>query len=422
MTATIEAPSPEVEVANTEAPPALKIVNLTITGKCNLDCPCCYQKRRNDDLDTATILRVVDEIAALGTQILMMPGGEPLLRKDLDTILARAAERGLQVYLASNGTLVTEERARRLKEVGLKGCCVGFEVFDPRSIREVDRAGLAKTIAGIQRFHEAGLETFANLIVTRNNLKFLPRTVKLLVGLGVRRITILRPKPNQIGKWFDESRLGPRQLARLQVLRARLEAKYDLEFINVDCALGPLLGSLPKELLESAEIDGCRAGKTYVSIDSNGDVYPCAYLKYPQFKAGNLKDASLAEIVANSPVFVPFRNPTLGGHCGTCPMQKHCGGCRAIAFHDHGDVFAQDDDCHWGTGTTREKIDVGVRFWFWLTARFVLGKLGWRVRGNAKAANEAMTKVPRRLPWRRRDSQRLELCGASSAQTDEEAK
>lgn len=408
------APLAESSVAEGVAAPRLHIVNLTITGKCNLDCPCCYQKRRTDDLSTAPILKILDEIAALGTKILMMPGGEPLLRKDLDIVVEHAAKLGLEVYLASNGTLVTKERAERLKELGMKGVCVGFEVFDPRAVSETDRSGLRKTIAGIRCFAAAGLETFANLIVTRRNLKHLPRTVKFLRSLGIRRMTILRPKPAQTGPWFDEARLGPKELYRLQILKAKLEGAYDLDFINVDCALGPLLGGLPAELLKDSGIEACLAGRKYISVDSNGDVYPCAYLRKPEWKAGNARRESLAKIVAESPVFEPFRKPALEGHCGECPMKKHCGGCRAMAWHDHQNIQAQDDDCHWGTSTLGRKIVMGVTFWSAMLVRFVRAKWKLRSKGSVSWAERVMTEVPtsarrKRLADR---SERLDLCGA----------
>ncbi len=403
---------PTAQIDAIPVAPRLHIVNLTITGKCNLDCPCCYQKRRTDDMDTAPILKIIDEIAALGTEILMMPGGEPLLRKDLDAVIEHASRRGLKIYLASNGTLVTDERAARLKELGLTGVCVGFEVFDPRSLEEVDRAGLGKTMAGIQSFAKAGLETFANLIVTRTNLKHLPRTVKFLRSLGVKRMTILRPKPAQTGKWFEEARLGKKEMFRLQILKAKLEAAYDLEFINVDCALGPLLGGLPKNLLESAGIESCLAGRKYISVDSNGDVYPCAYLRYPEFKAGNAKRESLEQIVATSKVFEPFRKPKLEGNCGSCPMQQHCGGCRAMAWHDHKNIMAQDDDCHFGGASTSRKVYMGVAFWSAMIVRFARARFGLRSKGSKAYAEEILARTPKRSIFRRkRKSERLELCG-----------
>lgn len=411
----VSADAPAIDpIASPPEAPRLHIVNLTITGKCNLDCPCCYQKRRTDDMDTAPILKIVDEIADLGTKILMMPGGEPLLRKDLDIVVEHAAKRGLEVYLASNGTLVTDARAARLKELGMKGVCVGFEVFDPRAVNEVDRAGLKKTIAGIRCFAAAGLETFANLIVTRRNLKHLPRTVKFLRSLGIRRMTILRPKPAQTGPWFDEARLGPKELYRLQILKAKLEGAYDLDFINVDCALGPLLGGLPAELLKDSGIEACLAGRKYVSVDSNGDVYPCAYLRKPEFKAGNARRESLAKIVAESPVFEPFRKPALEGHCGGCPMKKHCGGCRAMAWHDHGNIQAQDDDCHWGTARLGRKIWMGANFWAAMLVRFVRARWKLRSEGSVSWAESVMAEVPASARRRRRSgpSERLELCGA----------
>jgi len=397
----------ELEPAQSKQP--LHVVNLTLTGRCNLNCDCCYQKRRKDDLSTEVLLGLIDDIAQEGTQLLMLPGGEPLLRGDLEELIARASGHGIQTYLASNATLITAERATELKNQGLTGCCVGVEVFDPNSPKDVDRKALAKTIRGLNIFRNSGLETFANLIVTRQNIDLLSKTIRFLAGLGINRFTLLRPKPSQNGVWFEESRLRAEDLYKLQKIKSALEADIEIDVINSDCALGSLQGALPLELLEEEGVEPCLAGTRYLSIDSNGDVYPCAYLRTPEFLAGNIQETRLSD-VRKSDVFAPFQEATLEGHCGTCPMQKHCGGCRAIAYHDSGNILGEDSDCQWGSATQKEAIKMGVAVWMLLIWRFFRYITHTRRKPSAKRANRIMqTNFPVEKNIKQRSSRLLIL-------------
>lgn len=351
--------------------PALRTVNLTVTGRCNRRCHHCYQERRVDDLATGRLIRLVDEISALGAGMLMIPGGEPLLRPDLEDVIRHASSRSIRTYVATNGSLVTEARARRLKESGLTGCCVGIDVVDPRSPEARHGAALPSALTAVRRLADAGVDVLANVVVTRHNMRHLRRFLVLLADHGARKVTILRPKPSRSPGWFEDSRLLRRDMFRLQLLKTRLETDLDLQFINLDCAFGPLLGGVPAEFLLKRQVEMCLAGRHYLCIDSNGDVYPCAHLKHPEFLAGNVCASSLGRIWASSPVFEAWRRSRLTGHCGDCQLARACGGCRALAYHDHGDPMAQDEDCPWGTATAPRAAVMRFIFWSGLAWRWL---------------------------------------------------
>jgi len=91
---------------------------------------------------------------------------------------------------------------------------------------------------------------------------------------------------------------------------------------------------------------GCQAGKGYVGISAEGDVAPCVHLLDSEAVCGNVRETPLSEILAEHPVLQGLRSrKPLTGKCGTCRYKQTCGGCRALAFHTNGDVFAEDPTC-----------------------------------------------------------------------------
>ncbi len=112
---------------------------------------------------------------------------------------------------------------------------------------------------------------------------------------------------------------------------------------------GPALPGLSAIRTYSGGAGGCPAGTHYMGIRPNGDVTPCPYL--PVF-AGTLRNASLADLWTSSELFAGIRRrSSLGGRCGACEMNGHCGGCRARAFGMTGDLMAEDPLCTHTPGT-----------------------------------------------------------------------
>src|SRR5947209_749263 len=109
------------------------LVSWNLTKRCNLRCPHCYLeagRRADDELSTAECLAIVPELAALGTEMVILTGGEPLLRRDVHDIAAAAAHSGMWVVMGTNGVLVTDAVAARMVECGVKGVAVSLDSID----------------------------------------------------------------------------------------------------------------------------------------------------------------------------------------------------------------------------------------------------------------------------------------------------
>jgi MoaA/NifB/PqqE/SkfB family radical SAM enzyme len=162
-------------------------------------------------LDTGQCKKLLDEIAAFSTPVIILTGGEPLLRPDIFEIAAYGNSKGLRMVMATNGTLVTEEIARRLIACGIRRVSISIDGLDAEShdaFRKVPGA-FAGTMAGIEALKKAGLEFQINTTVTRVNLGQIREIFALAVGLGAAAHHIFLLVPTGRGKEMADQEIAP---------------------------------------------------------------------------------------------------------------------------------------------------------------------------------------------------------------------
>ena len=285
----------------------------------------------------------------------ILTGGEPLLRRDILEIVQRAAERGLWVVVGTNGVRITENVARRLAEAGARGLSLSLDALDP------DRHDRFRNVRGAWQNTVDGAE-----ILNRTGLPFIVQTTAGAHNLGELEAIAdfahdrLRAKvwnlyflvPTGRGQFVSD--ITPAQYDDVLASLFRIQGKYKGRMlVNAKCAphyIKTVLENGGEQVRTySGGAGGCPAGTHYMGIRPNGDVTPCPYL--PVF-AGNLRRAPLADLWSSSEVFTGIRQRTaLGGRCGACEMNGHCGGCRARAYGMTGDVMAEDPLCTHTPGT-----------------------------------------------------------------------
>ncbi|MFQ5762320.1 MAG: radical SAM protein [Candidatus Bathyarchaeia archaeon] len=350
------------------------------TNKCNLRCQHCYldagalgeHMQSKDELTTAEALRVVDELADADITSLSFAGGEPLSRKDFFQVAERAHERGMFVSIATNGTLITREVAKKLAkiigyaEVSLDG--VEPETHD--SFRG-QKGAWALTVAGIKNCIGEGIHTAVATTATRNNFQELPRIVDWAAENKVGTFLSFNFIPTGRGKEITEKDLTAEEREEhLKYLYRKMvefmdnggpsvfttapqfgrvgiqQSKLVMQEMTAGCAAIPAThyGNLPGITEDLADfIGGCGAGRVYASISPEGIVSPCVFLPVP---LGNLRDERFTDIWMKSRVFHNLRTrETLVGRCGKCEFKYVCGGCRARAYGYFGDYLYPDPGC-----------------------------------------------------------------------------
>jgi radical SAM protein with 4Fe4S-binding SPASM domain len=334
------------------------LISWNLTRRCNLRCRHCYidaSRAMPGELNTQEALRVLDEIAEVSPEtMLILTGGEPLMRDDLDTIVERASALGMTVVLGTNATLLTFDRAAKLAERGL--AAVGISLDSLVASRHDDFRGRQgaweAAVAGVESARRAGLDVQIQMTLTRDNLEELPQVVGFTRDAGARVLTVFFLVCT--GRGQDLVDLTPGEYERaLRLLARQQEETSNGVMIRPRCAptfRRVLAQTKPDSILLKSDAGRCLAGRNYCRITPDGQVTPCPYLPVT---AGNLREHCFGEIWRSASVFETLRSSALNGRCGVCEYDDLCGGCRARAFALRGHVLEEDPWCTYVPGTDK---------------------------------------------------------------------
>lgn len=351
-----------------------RLIFWELTQGCNLACKHCRAEatveRAPDELSTEQCKAVIDDITKDYKPVMILTGGEPLYRPDLYEIAAYANEKGARVCLASNGTMITDEIAAKLKSVGIQRVAISMDGATPEvhdTFRGIPGAWEA-ALRGADAMMRAGIEVQFNITVARHNKHEIPAIIKLAEERGASACHLFVLVPVGCGV-----QIADREMLPSDEIEAVLEWLYELSErtsieVRATCApqyhrimrqqggagavarakasaqasLGDRDGHV-KPGNRAAGAKGCLAGSGVCFISHTGNVQPCGYLPVP---AGNVTRQSFKEIWTESTLFQELRQPDLlGGKCGECEYKVSCGGCRARAYYEHKHYLAEEPYC-----------------------------------------------------------------------------
>jgi pyrroloquinoline quinone biosynthesis protein E len=319
-----------------------------LTHRCPLQCPYCSNPLELDrvagELDTATWLRVLDEAAALGVLQVHFSGGEPLVRRDLEKLVAHAARAGLYTNLITSAVLLDQERLDALVAAGLDHVQISFQDVDDAQGDRVAgyRNAQRQKREAAARVQAAGLPLTVNAVVHRQNLERLGAMIDAAVDLGARRLEVAHV---QYYGWALANR------AALLPTRAQLDAAT----ATVDAARERLRGRLVIDYVvpdyHAALPKACMSGwgRRFMNLTPMGKALPChAAETLPGFDFPSVRTMSLGEIWRDSDAFNRFRGTDwMLEPCRTCERREiDWGGCRCQAFALTGNAAATDPVCH----------------------------------------------------------------------------
>lgn len=350
------------------------IVFWEVTRACHLACLHCravaHRKRDPRELATGEGINLLEEIASLQRPLLVITGGDPMMRPDLFEFIKRGTEFGLRVSLAPSATrLVTVERLEKAKRAGLIRISISLDGSDTGihdSFRQTP-GSFERTLRVIENSRQVGLSLQVNTTVSRYNLHDLENIARRVEEFGALMWSVFFLVPTGRGKnedmvtpeqheeafsrLYELSRIVPFDIKttaaehyrRFVLQKKRLEADNGAEktLANAHITLAAPGFSFQDGIGRPSK--GVNDGDGCCFISHTGDVCPSGFLP---ITGGNIRQQSLTEIYRNSPLFKDLRNKLkLKGKCGVCDYNGICGGSRARAYAVTGDYLEAEPYC-----------------------------------------------------------------------------
>ena len=337
----------------------LRLVAWEVTRSCNLACVHCraaaLDRPYENELTTQEAFDLLDNIASFAKPIIILTGGEPLLRDDIFEVADHGNRLGLRMTMAVNGTLLTPERARRMLEVGIQRISVSLDGASSAThdaFRKVEGA-FDGAIRGITMARKEGLDFQINTTITLQNLEEIPAIQELAVKLGAVAHHIFLLVPMGRGRDLAEQAISAKQYEKTLHWFYEQRDKVPLQ-LKATCAPHYYRILRQRAKADRREVDfggfgldavtrGCLGGVGFAFISHVGQVQPCGYL---ELDSGNVRTQTFREIWETSPVFENLRDLTkYEGKCGQCRYIRVCGGCRARAYEATGSYLAEEPLC-----------------------------------------------------------------------------
>lgn len=345
------------------------VVVWNVGRRCNLHCVHCYSDSANrayqGELSTEEGKALIDDLADFEVPVLLLSGGEPLLRPDIFELIGHARERGVRVTLSTNGTLITPEVAERLRALAVS--YVGISLDGIGRVNDMFRGhkgAFDKAMAGFRNCKAVGQRVGLRMTLTRRNCQDLDAIFDFIEAEGIDRACFYHLVYSGRGNSRDEL---PPELARAAVetilrrTRDFAERGVRKEILTVDNHADNVLLYLKlreedperaEEVLVLMRWNGGglhSSGVGIADVDFLGNVHPDQF--WMGHTLGNVRERPFSEIWrdASDPVLAGLRDraPLLRGRCGGCQWKDVCGGSfRVRALQVHGDPWAEDPGCY----------------------------------------------------------------------------
>jgi len=330
-----------------------------VTQACDLACVHCRasaQPERNPkELSTEQGYRLLDEIRAFGSPLMVFTGGDPLKRPDLLDLVRYSVKIGLRTNVTPSATpLLTTGAIDTFKEAGVTRMAISVDGHDAQSHDDFrgipgtfDRAMLA-----LRHAQKIGLDTQFQTTVTRRNMQHLPAIAKIVEEVGSKMWSLFflivtgraqadddlpAEEYEEVFRFmYDLSKTAPFGIKTTEAMHYR---RYVAQRMKAEH--GPAVNERAKDV--AWRTSGVSDGKGFVFVSHTGEIFPAGFLP---ISGGNVLHDSLADVYRNSGLFRTLRDTTQReGKCGICEYQKICGGSRSRAYALTGDYLAEDPRC-----------------------------------------------------------------------------
>ncbi len=333
----------------------LLLLAINLTRRCNLSCVHCYLDAdtllhsSDNELTTKEVCHLLDEVVTCGDgTMVVLTGGEPLVRRDLEQIIAHGTKLELAMVVGTNGMMLTERRVTSLKDSGLLGAGISVDSLDAEKHDNFrgQSGAWEKTMAGIEQCRRQQLSFQIHFTITDNNADELAAMIDFARSSGALVLNIFFLVCTGRGESF--SNIQPERYERVLAEIIDAQSQYPDLIIRPRCA--PHFKRIafqkdPDSLLNrisGQEGDGCIAGTHYCRVTPEGGITACPYI---DTEVGNIHQTSFTDSWKHAPDFLRLRKPKLNGRCGNCEYRQLCGGCRARPVAAGNDLMDTDPWC-----------------------------------------------------------------------------
>ncbi|MDO9556400.1 MAG: heme b synthase [Coriobacteriia bacterium] len=338
---------------------APRIIAWEITRSCNLSCAHCRAAAEfghyEGELSLDEIKSTIDDIVTITNPIIILTGGEPLMRPDIWEIIDYAHEKGAMPVIGTNATLITDDIAEKMAEHRIPRISVSIDFPDAEG-HDAFRGqpgAFDLSIAGIKMAKAHGVGVQINMTVTTLNYQKIEEVHDLAESLGVDAFHIFMLVPTGRGEDLLDKELPPEEYEKVLEWAYERQKTSPLHFKPTDAphyyriirqkAKAEGKKVTREEYGLDAMTRGCLGGITFCFISHIGDIQPCGYF---DMQLGNVKEQPFSQIWTESRVFNELRDYSLlKGKCGACEYKAVCGGCRARALSVTGDYLAEEPYC-----------------------------------------------------------------------------
>ena len=319
-------------------------INWAVTNTCNFKCRHCYSRTDpSEELDGPTLFTCIDKIIKAGVLSINFGGGEPLLRSDLLDIAAFASKQGLRVSMNSNGFLIDQEMAMKLKQAGFSKVGISIDSHLPEvhdGFRGI-KGSHQRAVAALAYLKAAGIKTSISTVICKINHTAIPELIDFALQCGVHQLNFHNFKCSGLGySNKDELDLSAEEWKEFYITATKAKQQVKGLEISLD---DPIIASLGQRTETDSLVKGSVCGKLSLNIKTNGDITPCGFIP---ITIGNIVTDELKEVWDNSSVLDRMRNKKPTGKCASCSSYEDClGGCSARALALTGDFNNPDPHC-----------------------------------------------------------------------------
>ena len=338
-----------------------RLIALELTRSCLSLCLHCRASAKNarydNELTTANYINLLDNIASHYKPIIILTGGDPMLRKDVFDIAAYGTEKGLRMVMAPCGPLLDENKMQKLKQSGVQRLSFSLDGSNAEkhdNFRGVD-GSFNTVLKAVEYAHQVGMPFQINSTVTKLNVDDLPCLLDLIIKLGAVSFHPFLLVPTGKAKSMASLELTPLEYENTLnwIYKQKLKHKIQIKptcaphFYRIYRQREQMVGRTVKPQTHGMDAmsKGCMGGQSFAFVSHTGIVQICGFL---DLDCGNVKENNFNfhDVWENSKVFTEMRDlDSYLGKCGICGYRMYCGGCRARAYAKSGHYLQEEPLC-----------------------------------------------------------------------------